>query len=183
MRARPPERSGALVSIRSAEPRDVKALVAMCDALNAYSGLPTGRLDPKAYRSALFGKDAFLFAEIAEAEIYDRARPRAAGYVLAHDAFTTDFGERGMYIVDLYVEEEWRRAGVGRRLVEAAAARAKARGGTHLWWASMPGNYAARRFYDSLGASDERIHSHAVFGKAFERLAEGGGRRRNGRAR
>jgi ribosomal protein S18 acetylase RimI-like enzyme len=171
----------AIISVRSAAPRDLKALVAMCDALNAHSGLPTGRLDPKQYRAALFGKNAFLFADLAEAMERGEEHPSIAGYILTHDAFTTDFGERGMYVVDLYVEPGWRRAGVGKKLMAAAAARTKARGGTHLWWASMPANHPARRFYEALGATDERIHSHAVFDRPFEKLARAGMRRRPGR--
>jgi GNAT superfamily N-acetyltransferase len=159
-----------IITVREGAPRDIKALLAMCDALNAHSGLPTGRLDAKEYRAALFGKSAFMFADIAEA-VEDGAKPAPVGYALSHDAFTTDHGERGMYVVDLFVEPEWRRTGTGRRLMEAVAARAKNRGASHVWWASMPGNYRARRFYANLGATDERVHSHAVFGRAFERLA------------
>lgn len=161
----------ASISVRSAAPRDLKALVAMCDALNAHSGLPTGRLDPKTYRAALFGKRAFLFADLAEALDEDEERPQIAGYALSHDSFTTDHGERGMYVVDLYVEPAWRRAGVGRRLLASVAARARARGGTHLWWCSMPANFQARRFYTVMRATDEKLHSHALFGRAFDRLA------------
>ncbi|MGE0409505.1 MAG: GNAT family N-acetyltransferase [Amphiplicatus sp.] len=162
------------ISVRRAAPRDLKAIIAMCDALNAHSGLPTGRLDAKSFRAALFGKNAFLFADIAEAVDADDARASVAGYTLAHDAFTTDFGERGMYLVDLFVEPAWRRAGVGRALMAAAAARTKARGGTHLWWASMPGNFLARRFYGALRATDEKLHSHALFGRPFDLLAARG---------
>ena len=159
--------------VRPGAPRDLKVLLAMCDALNAHSGVPTGRLDPKEFRSALFGKNAFVFADIAEAMDAedDGAEFAPAGYALSHDAFTTDYGERGLYIVDLYVEPAWRRAGVGKKLMSVLAARAKARGATHLWWGSMPANFAARRFYASLGATDERIHSHGLFGKPFEKLA------------
>jgi ribosomal protein S18 acetylase RimI-like enzyme len=81
-----------------------------------------------------------------------------------------------MYVVDLYVEPAWRRAGIGRELIAAAAARSKARGGTHLWWASMPSNAPARRFYDEIGADDVRLHSHALIGKPFEKFAAKGGR-------
>lgn len=166
-----------VISVRAAAPRDLRTIVAMCDALNAHSGLPTGRLDPRGFRAALFGRRAFVFADIAEAMEEGEDRPSPAGYALSHDSFTTDYGERGMYLIDIYVEPAWRRAGVGRRLLAAVAARARRRGATHLWWASMPRNYQARRFYAALGASDEPLHSHALFGRAFERLATAGARR------
>lgn len=161
----------ATVSVRTASPGDIPHLIAMCDALNAHSGLPTGRLDPKQFRAALFGKAAFVFADIAEAQEEGESRISTAGYALSHDAFTTDFGERGMYVVDLFVEQAWRRCGAGRKLVAAAAARAKARGATHLWWTSMPGNFQARRFYADIGAADEALHSHALHGAPFEQIA------------
>lgn len=161
----------ATVTVRAAGPRDLKLLVEMCDALNAYSGITPGRLDPKQFRAALFGKTAFVFGDMAFAMEEGERRPSPAGYALCHDGFTTDFGERGMYLIDLYVEPAWRRAGVGRRLLAAVAARTKARGGTHVWWASMSGNFQARRFYAALGASDEKMHSHSLFGRPFERLA------------
>ncbi|MEE2692354.1 MAG: GNAT family N-acetyltransferase [Pseudomonadota bacterium] len=165
----------ATVTVRAAAPRDLKTIVAMCDALNAHSGVPTGRLDPRRFRAALFGKAAFVFGDIAFAADEGDMRPTPAGYALSHDAFTTDYGERGMYLIDLYVEPAWRRAGVGRALLAAVSKRAKARGGTHLWWGSMPGNFQARRFYAALGATDEKLHSHALFGRAFDRLAAASG--------
>ena len=158
-------------AVRSAAPEDVKALVALCDALNAHSGLPTGRLKASEFRAALFGSKAFMNADIAETRAMRGASPALVGYALSHDSFTTDFGERGVYVVDLFVEVGWRRRGVATRLMAAVAARAKRRGASHMWWASMPRNFPARRFYADLGAVDEAIHSHAIFGKPFERLA------------
>ncbi len=162
----------ATISVRAAAPRDLKLLVAMCDALNAHSGLSTGQLDPKQFRAAMFGKSAFVFGDLAFAMDEGDRRPSPAGYALTHDSFTTDYGERGMYLIDLYVEPAWRRAGVGRRLLAAAAARSKARGGTHLWWASMTNNFQARRFYSAIGAGDEKLHSHSLFGRPFDKLAQ-----------
>jgi GNAT superfamily N-acetyltransferase len=152
----------------------------MCDALNAHSGLPTGRLKAQRFRAALFGARPFLFAEIAEA-YPARGTASPVGYALSHDSFTTDFGERGVYMVDLFVESGWRRSGVGRKLMAAVAARARQRGASHIWWSSMPRNFPARRFYLSLGATDERIHSHALFGQAFDKLARGASPRRRKR--
>lgn len=170
------------IRTRAAEPRDLKALVALCDALNFHSGLTVGRLDVRRFRAAMFGKRAFLFGEVAECV---EEEPRLIGYALSHDSFTTDFGERGLYMVDLYVEAGCRRSGAGRRLIASVAARARSRGATHLWWSSMPGNLPARRFYASIGATNERLHTHALFGKSFASLAAEGARskRRNSRAR
>jgi GNAT superfamily N-acetyltransferase len=162
------------IAVRIAAPKDVKALVNLAEALNELSGLPTGRLAPAEFRAALFGRNAFMAADVAFAA--DSEDGAMIGYALSHDSFTTDYGERGVYVVDLYVADDWRRAGVATKLMAAVAVRAKKRGASHLWWASMPRNFTARRFYAELGATDERVHSHAVFGAPFERLARRGGR-------
>lgn len=156
---------------RTAGPRDLDAVLMLCDSLNAHLAMPTGRLEKKEFRAALFGRNAFVFADLVEAATPYDARPAVVGYALSHDAFSTDFGERGMFLVDLYVEPCWRRAGAGLALMKAVMVRTKARGGSHVWWASSTTNAPARRFYQSLGASDERFRAHTLSGRDFDRLA------------
>lgn len=163
-------RTSAAVSIRNAGLRDLKTIIALCDALNAHLSMPTGRIDEKKFRAALFGKTAFVFGDIAEGVENDR-RPEIIGYALSHDAFSTDFGARGLFLIDLYVEPAWRRAGAGLALLKAVARRARERGGNHVWWASANSNFQARRFYDAIGAEDERMHVHTLVGRAFEKLS------------
>jgi GNAT superfamily N-acetyltransferase len=56
---------------------------------------------------------------------------------------------------DLFVRPDARSGGVGRKLIAAAAAVARERGAGALQWVTHPDNAAARRLYDSLGASAE----------------------------
>jgi GNAT superfamily N-acetyltransferase len=56
---------------------------------------------------------------------------------------------------DLFVRPEARSRGVGRKLIDAAADVARARGAGALQWVTLPDNAAARRLYDSLGATAE----------------------------
>lgn len=159
------------IATRVATPRDLSSLVSLCDALNAHLGVETGRLEPKKFRAALFGRNAFMFGDIAEAAEEGARKPKIVGYALSHDAFSTDFGERGLFLVDLYVEPGARRSGAGLGLLKSVAKRAKARGGTHVWWASAPSNLSARRFYGAAGADEERFCVHTLAGRAFRRLA------------
>lgn len=156
---------------RAAGPRDFKTLVALCDALNAHLGVATDRFDQRAFRAALFGKNAFVFADVVEATEPGETRAGVVGYALTHDCFSTDFGERGLYLVDIFVEPAWRRTGAGLVLMKAVARRAKKRGATHVWWASAPSNASARKFYGALGAADDRFHAHTLSGRTFEKLA------------
>lgn len=56
---------------------------------------------------------------------------------------------------DLFVRPDARSHGVGRRLIDAAADVARARGAGALQWVTHPDNATARRLNDSLGATAE----------------------------
>jgi GNAT superfamily N-acetyltransferase len=53
---------------------------------------------------------------------------------------------------DLYVIEDARGKGVGRKLIEAGVELAREWGASHLTWATAPDNHTAQRLYDSTGA-------------------------------
>jgi ribosomal protein S18 acetylase RimI-like enzyme len=54
-------------------------------------------------------------------------------------------------IYALYVRESYQRRGIGRRLVQAVAARLAEMGMTALTICCLPANVRARRFYEALG--------------------------------
>lgn len=61
---------------------------------------------------------------------------------------------------DLFVVPAWRRAGVGRRLVEESATRAAQFGAIRLELATQSANAPARRLYASLGFTPDREFTH-----------------------
>jgi GNAT superfamily N-acetyltransferase len=62
---------------------------------------------------------------------------------------TVDLGEVGSpELVDLFVDPETRRLGIGRRLVADAVDTARAAGGRHIW---VTGNEHALAFYSAVG--------------------------------
>ena len=158
---------GPAPSIRRAGPDDVEILATLIEELNANQGEPTGKVTPEAVRRDGFGavpEFQVLLAEVGGA---------VAGYALFHPSWSTEVGERGLYLYDLYVRDAARGHGVGRALMAAVAATAKAEGRTFLWWCSKEWNRDAQAFYARLGAIEENIKAHAIFGEAFERLAAG----------
>ncbi len=54
------------------------------------------------------------------------------------------------YLQDLFAAPGVRGTGVGRALIEAAAARATAAGAARLYWHTQQGNATARRLYDRI---------------------------------
>ena len=65
-------------------------------------------------------------------------------------------------LYDLFVVEQRRGAGVGRALIEAAAAAARARGLPTLSWLTAVENERAQRLYDGLGASRSTWHEYTL---------------------
>jgi GNAT superfamily N-acetyltransferase len=54
------------------------------------------------------------------------------------------------YLQDLFAAPSLRGKGVGRALIEAAAAQAKAAGASRLYWQTQEGNATARLLYDRI---------------------------------
>ena len=73
-----------------------------------------------------------------------------AGLALFHSRFSTWLGRPGMYLEDLYVAEEARGLGVGRRLMARLAAIAVERGWGRIDFQVLDWN-PARNFYHRLG--------------------------------
>jgi GNAT superfamily N-acetyltransferase len=79
----------------------------------------------------------------------------AVGAALFHSRFSTWLGRPGLYLEDLYVVEQARGEGVGRRLLARLAAIALQRGWGRIDFHVLDWN-PARRFYERLGMSHHR---------------------------
>lgn len=154
--------------VRRAVEADAPLIALMIDELNLHQGEETGHVTAEAVRRDGFGQRPEFAVLIAELD------GAPAGYALFHPTWSTEVGERGFYLYDLYVRDAARGHGVGRALMQALARAAKAEGRTFLWWSSKPWNKGARAFYRTLGGIEEESLAHALFGEAFERLAGDG---------
>lgn len=158
---------GGRVTVRAATAADAELLTAMIEELNLHQGEPTGHVTVDAVRRDGFGLQPEFRALIAELD----GAPVA--YALFHPTWSTEVGERGFYLYDLYVRESARGHGAGKALMAELARVAKAEGRTFLWWSSKPWNRQAQAFYAGLGGIEEDSRAHAIFGEPFERLASG----------
>jgi GNAT superfamily N-acetyltransferase len=94
------------------------------------------------------------------------------GFAVFFGSFSTFACRPGIYLEDVFVEPEWRRRGVGQRLLAHVANIGAARGCQSMNWAVLPWNEPAIRFYRRLGA--EKVTEWDGFridGEAFGRLA------------
>lgn len=105
-----------------------------------------GPLSEEAYRRDGFGPRPSFLGLVAEVE------GRLAGYLLHHPGYNVDRCAPVTYIIDLFVDPEARRHGLGRRLMEEAARVAREAGSVELIWDVYRPNRLAYDFYEGLGA-------------------------------
>ena len=154
------------VQIRPAEPSDVEWLYAMVLELATYERAPekvTGTSE--LLGSALFGPAPSAQALVAGVE------GEPVGFALFYRTFSTWEALPGIWLEDLYVREEYRRAGAGQALLRAVAETAVSRGCARLEWAALDWNEPALRFYEGLDARrlDEWV-IHRLDGDSLRRL-------------
>jgi GNAT superfamily N-acetyltransferase len=95
-----------------------------------------------------------------------------AGFALYYHSYSTWRGRRGIWLEDLFVEDRWRRHGVGRALLLEVARIARARGCPRLEWSVLDWNQPAIEFYRALGAEpQDEWTAFRLTGDALSRLA------------
>jgi GNAT superfamily N-acetyltransferase len=155
------------VRIRAAEPSDVELIFSLIVGLATYERAPEQVAgSPELLADALFGPRAAAEALIAELD------DEPVAFALYHGSFSTWECRPGIWLEDLYVPPEHRRAGVGRALLRGVAAIAVARGCARLEWAALDWNAPALDFYQGLGARrlDEWV-MHRLDGEALREVA------------
>jgi len=106
-------------SIRSATPKDAEAIGRLAhefaEYLRSLGDAGVVQFDAKAYLRDGFSLNPAFPGLVAE------HNGEIIGYLLYHPGYDVDYVTRTLHIVDLYVQERWRRQGVGRALMEEAA--------------------------------------------------------------
>ena len=153
--------------IREAEPTDVELIFSLVVELADYERARDRVVGtPELLSAALFGDDSVAEAVIAEVD------GETAGFALWFRTFSTWLSRPGLWLEDLYVSPDQRRAGVGRALLTHIARIAVERGYGRVEWSALHWNTPALDFYEALGA--ERLHEwqvHRLEGGALQRVA------------
>jgi len=77
---------------------------------------------------------------------------KVIGYLLYHFGYDSDGAFSNLHVVDLYVDPNARKQGVGRTLMMAAAGIARQAGSQEIIWSVYHANDLATKFYQRLGA-------------------------------
>jgi GNAT superfamily N-acetyltransferase len=103
--------------------------------------------DAAKYLADGFGENPAFEGLVAEVD------SRVVGYALYHLGYDTDRGQRLIYLIDLFVSEPFRRAGVGDQLMQRLSDVGRSRRAEYAVWSVLKGNPLATRFYERLGAT------------------------------
>ena len=168
--AAPPES----VSIRLACRQDIPLLFDMLHRL------ARGQVDEERFRISEedllrdgFGGDNGADGDCRFRALIAERQGIPVGMVMFHETYSTWSGSRGLFISDMFVEEDQRGAGVGHALVHQVAQEAASRGLTRLELNVIHAN-PARNFYDRMGfAHYDNLLNYRLSDAAFARLVNG----------
>jgi GNAT superfamily N-acetyltransferase len=144
------------IRIEPATEHDVPVVLSLIRALADYEKLSDAVVATEDdLRRSLFGQDSHAHVEIAYVgEI-------AAGFAVWFHNYSTFLGKAGVYLEDLFVRPEYRRRGIGRRLLAHLARLAVDRDCGRMEWSVLGWNETAIRLYRSIGARP--MHEWTVF--------------------
>jgi ribosomal protein S18 acetylase RimI-like enzyme len=154
------------LTIRSAVPDDAVTICAFVTALeghvSARSAIPATSED---IRRDMFGPDAVAHAEILERD------GKPIGLINWYPVYSTWLGRRGLYVLDIYVDDAERGQCHARRLLSHLAAMARDTGGAFLKLEVDRNNDHAAAVYRHLGFKSSETDPNLLTGDAFEQLA------------
>lgn len=155
------------MSIRSATPADVPAILGMIQELAEYEKLSHLCVSTEAMLT-----DALFGTQPACECLVGLVNEEQVAFALYYHNYSTFRGQKGLHLEDLYVKPDFRSAGYGRELLVELARIAIKRQCARFEWAVLDWNETAIDFYEGLGAQvlpDWRICR--VSGAELEHLA------------
>jgi GNAT superfamily N-acetyltransferase len=141
-----------MVTVRSAEPRDVDTVLGFIGKkadfdrdVGAFSG--EIRVTAASLHTALFGESPLAAALLCEDD------GAVVGFAFYYFRFSSFAGKPSVWLDDLYVDASERRRGAGGAIMARLAEIADRRDCTHLAWTADERNAAGMTFYRKLGAT------------------------------
>ncbi len=159
-----------MLSIREARPGDAGTVLALMHELAVYERLEHEVVaTEELMHAALFGKSPRVFGDIAE------WNGEPVGLALWFYNFSSFEALHGIYLEDLYVQENMRGKGIGKALIARLAKRCVEEGLARFEWSVLDWNTPSIEFYKAMGAElkDEWTVCR-VSGVALKELAERG---------
>lgn len=154
------------IEVRPVTKEEIPLLFDMLQNFADYLAEPLG-LTEESLASALFQEQSCHVLLALKGET-------PAGFALYYYTFTTILGKKGIYLLNLFVEEVYRGQGVGKTLFQKLAQVALENNCGRLDWDCLNSNQAGMEVYQKMGAHDRNDHTFFRFeANEVERLAQG----------
>jgi GNAT superfamily N-acetyltransferase len=153
------------LTLRFAVPEDVPVILELIKELAEYEKLSDQVVaTAEKLTNSLFGDQPAPEVIIAE------YLSKPVGFSLFFHNFSTFLGQRGIYIEDIYVKQDYRSMGIGKSILVYLAKLAVERGCGRIEWSVLDWNINALNFYNELGA--QAMEGWTVFRLTGERLSK-----------
>src|SRR5215213_157438 len=152
--------------IKKAAAENVSQIIALIREFAEYENLSDFcEVTEERLSAALFGD-----ARVAEAIVVFR-EDAAIAYAIFYPNFASFRGQRGIYLEDIYIKQEFRGRGVGEAVLKYIAKIGKERGFERMDFQVLEWNTPAIKFYEKLGAARDEEERHFRFvGESFAKL-------------
>ena len=132
--------------IRKARPNDLPEILSMVKELPEFEDLSEQMVATEVdYRESFFGDNPAAEALVADLD------GALIGYAIFFSTFSTFVGRAGIWLEDLYVRQDFRKQGIGKKLLKAVGEVAMTRNSGPYEWAVLDWNENAIQLYRQMG--------------------------------
>lgn len=156
------------IQIKKAKSVDIPAIIKLMREFAEFENLSDSlEVNQENLRDAMFGENAFVEGLIA----FDDETPVAYAIFLPY--FSSFRGQRSVYLEDIYITENYRKNGLGEKMLKEIARIGKEKGAVRMDFQVLDWNAPAISFYKKHGAVIDDSERHLKFtDEAFQKLTE-----------
>ncbi|MBC5648642.1 GNAT family N-acetyltransferase [Christensenella tenuis] len=134
------------LNIRQAQRTDAGLVLAFIQKIAAYEKMSDEVV------ATVQSIETYVFDQGAAEVLIAEYEGKPVGFALYFENFSTFQGRTGLYLEDLFVDQEMRGLGIGKKLFQAVAAEAVRRGCQRMEWTCLDWNQPSIDFYHAMGA-------------------------------
>ena len=146
------------IRVETATPESVAGIVRLMRDFAEYEKLcDYCQITEAKLHDVMFGPDAFVRGIVAH------AGSGMIAYALFYRNFASFRGQRGHYLEDLFIDEDFRGLGLGQWMLREVAKAAREDGAERLDFLVLTWNEPAIRFYETLGGhGSDDVHGRSI---------------------